>query len=290
MKKLFTFLIGLAISATSYAQAVPNGGFETASGTSADGWNQTGGKVEILKELQVTQNGENKLVTAAHGANALQVTNTTQVGVATTNAFAISSRPKTLRMAAIYLPRQNGEGFGARVIMSKWNADSSRTDTLYAVTLGVPQLLFPWTNITFPIQDTGWKSTETPDTATIVLIAGAYQTRIQNTLLWVDNVVFSEFATSAKDYEVNTLSKASVYPSPATANSISTLTYTIHTNTNVQIDLYDIQGKLVKNVVNEEQTYGEKELEVSLGDLTPGVYFYNIKTGQSTKSVKFIVE
>lgn len=290
MKKLFTFLIGIAISATSFAQAVPNGGFEAVTGTNADGWSQFGGEVKALAELEVTQNGENKLVKAHSNMYGLQVRNTTQVGVAVSAPFPISIRPKTLRMNAIYLPRANGEGFGARVIMSKWNADSSRTDTIYAVTLGVPQALFPWTDLTFPIQDTGWKSTETPDTATIVIIAGAYSTRIQNTLLWVDNVVFSVYALNDNKVDINTISETSVYPSPAAANSTSTIKYTLHTNTNVKVDLYDINGKLIKNVLNEEQTFGEKELQVGLGDLAPGVYFYNIQTGQSTKSVKFVVQ
>jgi hypothetical protein len=108
MKKLFTIALVALISTTAYSQAVPNGGFEAVTGKNADKWTQTTGKVEALGELAITANGVPGIASPHSGEYGLMVQNTKQVGSATSDRFAISSRPVSLRFNAVYLPRQNG--------------------------------------------------------------------------------------------------------------------------------------------------------------------------------------
>jgi hypothetical protein len=164
-------------------------------------------------------------------------------------------------------------------------------DTLYNRGIAIPAaVIYPWANATLPIYDTSWTSTDVPDSGVLVFLAGATTKAAESTLLWIDNVVFSEFALSNDKVNINTLSQATTYPSPAASNGETKLTYTLHTNSTVNIKLVDINGKVVKEVLNEEQTYGEKEINVSLEGLSSGVYLFNIKTDKATKTVKFIVE
>jgi flagellar hook assembly protein FlgD len=73
------------------------------------------------------------------------------------------------------------------------------------------------------------------------------------------------------------------YPNPF--NSETTISYSIPVNNNVSIEIYDIQGKKIKTLVNEYQAsgnhfvvwYGKDEREQSVNN---GLYFCRITTGK----------
>ena len=57
----------------------------------------------------------------------------------------------------------------------------------------------------------------------------------------------------------------------------------------VQLKIYDVLGKEVKTLVNEEKRPGIYEVEFDAGDLTNGVYFYQLKTDNYVSTKKMLI-
>ncbi|MBW7846275.1 MAG: T9SS type A sorting domain-containing protein [Bacteroidia bacterium] len=79
----------------------------------------------------------------------------------------------------------------------------------------------------------------------------------------------------------------SIYPNP-TKNKITLLVEesAINENKHYQINIYDIQGKLMQGyTTNSINSY-----EIDIQSLPVGIYNVNISTGHWTKIIKFIKE
>ena len=82
------------------------------------------------------------------------------------------------------------------------------------------------------------------------------------------------------------------YPNPF--NPSKTIEYEMNTSDNVQLQIFDIKGELVKTLVNEFQTPANYKVvwngTNSRGEkLTSGVYFYSIKTKDNIGTKKMIL-
>jgi len=60
-------------------------------------------------------------------------------------------------------------------------------------------------------------------------------------------------------------------------------------NTGVTLKVYDILGKEVATLVNEEKPAGEYEVEFDGTALASGIYFYRFRTGSFTEIKKMIL-
>jgi hypothetical protein len=79
-----------------------------------------------------------------------------------------------------------------------------------------------------------------------------------------------------------------VYPNPAKEKV--TVFYTLHTTSNVFIELYDVVGKLVKPILSaSSQGAGEHAHHVGLSELSAGMYFVKLRINDSETSVKVFV-
>ncbi len=77
------------------------------------------------------------------------------------------------------------------------------------------------------------------------------------------------------------------YPNPF--NSITTLTYKIATELAgqlIQIDLYNIQGQKVMNVLKDKACSGAHSINISAYNLTTGVYIALLRCGDKTKTLQ----
>ena len=63
----------------------------------------------------------------------------------------------------------------------------------------------------------------------------------------------------------------SFYPNPA--NRLVTISYSLSKSSTVQIFMFDILGKEVKQVLNKNQNSGEYKLNMNTENLTNGIYF-----------------
>jgi len=62
--------------------------------------------------------------------------------------------------------------------------------------------------------------------------------------------------------------------------------------TPVRIDLFDLQGRLVKTVLDREMDQGEYQVNLGpaeIGDLSNGVYFYSLTAGNQKKTMKLML-
>ena len=77
------------------------------------------------------------------------------------------------------------------------------------------------------------------------------------------------------------------YPNPF--NPSTTIQYSIKERTSVELILYDILGRQVEVLVNEEQDAGYYKINFDAGRLASGIYFYRLQAGNFVETKKMIL-
>jgi len=77
------------------------------------------------------------------------------------------------------------------------------------------------------------------------------------------------------------------YPNPF--NATTTISFSIPHKEHVLINLFDINGKKVKTLLDEKRNSGNYNLTFSLNDIASGVYLYNLKAGKTSITKKLIL-
>jgi Secretion system C-terminal sorting domain len=78
----------------------------------------------------------------------------------------------------------------------------------------------------------------------------------------------------------------SIFPNPS--NNQNTISLNCLNLEILDIDLFDIQGKLIKSVYKGVSEVGINKFDSNIQELISGVYFYKIKIGSTVKYVKFV--
>jgi hypothetical protein len=79
----------------------------------------------------------------------------------------------------------------------------------------------------------------------------------------------------------------SAYPNPF--NSITTIALSLPEMSDVNVDLYDITGRNVKNIAQDRMTAGEHSLQVDAAGLPSGIYFVKATTGEFQVAKKIVL-
>ncbi len=66
------------------------------------------------------------------------------------------------------------------------------------------------------------------------------------------------------------------YPNPA--NNQTTVYFNLPADTKAMLNVFSLNGKLVKTILNEEMTAGQHSIVIPVNDLREGVYFYSLTT------------
>lgn len=77
------------------------------------------------------------------------------------------------------------------------------------------------------------------------------------------------------------------YPNPF--NPSTTLRYSIPTQSKVVIKVYDVLGKEIATLINEEKSVGTYEITWDAASLPSGVYFYQLKAGDFIQTKKMLL-
>jgi hypothetical protein len=77
------------------------------------------------------------------------------------------------------------------------------------------------------------------------------------------------------------------YPNPF--NAQTTVKYILHKTRRVRIDVYDLLGRKVETLVNEEKQAGQHQAVWDASDRSSGVYFYRIEAGEFIETKKMIL-
>ncbi len=115
-------------------------------------------------------------------------------------------------------------------------------------------------------------------------------TVVKKALEWILN------SSGINDEPINIVSDFNLsqnYPNPF--NPVTSIQYTVGSPANgrgnqyVILSVYDVLGREVAILVNEEKPAGEYEVEFNSESLASGVYFYNLSSGTFSKSKKMII-
>ena len=77
------------------------------------------------------------------------------------------------------------------------------------------------------------------------------------------------------------------YPNPF--NPITKISYQLPVNAHVTLKVYDLLGREMATLVNEEKQVGKYEVQFNASDLSSGVYLYKITMNDFVKTMKMIV-
>jgi hypothetical protein len=77
------------------------------------------------------------------------------------------------------------------------------------------------------------------------------------------------------------------YPNPF--NPFTTIQYSIKERSSVELILYDILGREVEVLVNQEQDVGQYKINLIANGLASGVYFYRLQAGSFVETKKMIL-
>ena len=77
------------------------------------------------------------------------------------------------------------------------------------------------------------------------------------------------------------------YPNPF--NPTTTISYSIPTSEFVTLKAYDVLGKEVAALVNEEKPAGSYKVEFNASNLSSGIYFYKLRVNNFTKTLKLVL-
>jgi hypothetical protein len=77
------------------------------------------------------------------------------------------------------------------------------------------------------------------------------------------------------------------YPNPAHDKAI--IEYYLPKSTTVALTLYDVLGKEVLTLVNAKEDSGKHAVEINTAILQNGIYYYSLKTNDTTLSRKMMV-
>jgi len=87
---------------------------------------------------------------------------------------------------------------------------------------------------------------------------------------------------SPQNFEIN-----QIYPNPF--NPITTIRYSLTQNSDVQISIYDINGRLIAILINEFQITGYHFITWDASNFSSGIYFLNISSGEFSETKKLVL-
>lgn len=93
--------------------------------------------------------------------------------------------------------------------------------------------------------------------------------------------------TTGLDQTSAPFSSAVLYPNPA--SDITSLSFTLNKTSPVMVDIYDLAGVRVKQLVYADLSEGQNTIEISTQSLQNGLYFIRLSDGAISTLVKFTI-
>jgi hypothetical protein len=109
----------------------------------------------------------------------------------------------------------------------------------------------------------------------------------ENPATFVPKMAYSVLLTSNENVGIEKINAASfvqIYPNPT--STLQEIIVDSKTPQKLEILLYDISGKLVKNVFDEKLIHDKTTIQIDLSNFKSGLYVYYIKLGNEVKHYK----
>lgn len=289
MKK-FTFILTVLVAMAIKTNAqIPNNGFENwktvNSYDTLSGWGSTN-YLSAGSFYAVTKSIDHYPATV--GNYSIRIENNTALlpklsgyGIALTGAFGagknpvfpIIGHPTSLTGYYKYAP-QNGDTMTIDIRLFL-NGIEIFKESFYQ-----GDLTSYWTsfNITFPI----YANADSAYIAMSPTLMENLQKIHGNSVLYIDNLNFDNLISSVPEQSVkNTL--FNFYPNPA--SDIVTLKTGNTDNAYMALNIYSVIGTLVKSEI-----LGQNNRQINIGDLSNGIYMITIKSKDTTKTEKLVIQ
>jgi hypothetical protein len=115
-----------------------------------------------------------------------------------------------------------------------------------------------------------------------------YSAKLQYRLKQIDyNGAFSYSEIVEVDFIPENYSLLQNYPNPFNPSTV--ISYQLPVSGNVTLKVYDVLGKEVATLVDEYNQAGSYEVEFNAAELSTGIYFYELQTGNFNKTMKMIL-
>lgn len=109
-------------------------------------------------------------------------------------------------------------------------------------------------------------------------------------LLVTGDITGIDFYFKQETVEENRSSNKPIFTlTPSLVSKEITIRYTILSNENVLLNLYDLTGKLVRTIENGTRSTGTYETGLSTNDLTSGIYFVTLSAGKYKQTQKLVL-
>lgn len=130
-----------------------------------------------------------------------------------------------------------------------------------------------------------YDTTATPDSGSIYIYTT--QALSLGTVVHIDELAFVSGAGLTESVFPSSFTLHQNYPNPV--RNVTYIEYEIFKRDNVNLTVYDLMGKEISTLVNEEKPPGKYIVEWNVKGLPAGVYFYRIKTGADAPLTKKII-
>ncbi|MBL0257888.1 MAG: T9SS type A sorting domain-containing protein [Bacteroidetes bacterium] len=282
MKQIFTslFILVLFLRPFYLAAQIPNGDFENWSldidgNLNPDSWATLNGVPDTCV-FQYTPaysgNYSMRVATYDPGIGA-------QPGIAYVE-FPYACRPTQIHVCVKTTIMSGDIGF---VLMELHNGDSSIA-AMDSCTFKFYTTTNTFQCFDFPIS---YISSLTPDSATVMIIAGNFLGAQLGTEIIVDELSFNCLTGIDETTIPVTATVGRNYPNPA--RDFTFLPLTLNKSSDVSIRVNDIFGKEVMWIDKGFMQAGENNLQMDVKSLANGIYFYSVSTGDLKIPGKFIV-
>jgi len=308
MKKIITTIAAVAISVMAFAQLVPNGSFETVTGTDFNNWTLTSGRAKVRTVININVNNTAITIRPATGTRFLGLQNDSpavngQIAIGRINTVvAMKRRPASIKFKFQYLTSIASESFFGVVTFFQSNPDNGRRDTLQTNIIRLNQrgLLLgnggSWLQLTFGLNYEIWDSQSAgalSDSCSIEFFAtgnmaeGTSSTSI-NTELLVEDVEFTTWGTNVTSITNVNAPSISNYPNPFSNSTAINYNLAIPSE-NVSLTVVDINGKQVFTKNLGKQDAGDLTINFDGSDLNNGVYFYTLTSDNNRQTGKMMI-
>jgi hypothetical protein len=111
----------------------------------------------------------------------------------------------------------------------------------------------------------------------------------EGTQMFIDDIELSMDVSSGvnDDVIINSFELKQNYPNPFNPSTI--ISYSVPQNAFVTLKVYNILGNEVSTLVNEQKAAGNYNVTFNASQLTTGIYFYTLQSGNFTATKKLIL-
>jgi hypothetical protein len=282
MKYVYTFLLAIVITFSILKAQVPNAGFENWTAGEPDFWLTNNDDTLIT----VTQTNSSHSGSSALKGECIPffppfLPVMGPVGICdgdTDDGFPIEFRYNSLK--GFY--KFNSQG-GDQILITLWVAADTQA-------IGAGSILLDgaasYTEFAIPI---GYIDPATPNKCIISFEIINPVGGINVTLgseMYIDDLELSmDIVSDVEDqYQPLTFKLEQNYPNPFNPSTI--ISYQLPISGQVTLNVYDLLGKEVATLVNEEKAAGIYEVDFNASQLSSGIYFYKLQAGAFSETKK----